>query len=83
MIVRRMLRALVIVAAERFVAVVPEHMERAGHAEMHEQHVAGGEIGEEIFGAPAEPGHGLAFETVREVLAAAASADRRGALRPW
>ena len=27
---------------------------------MHQQHVAGGQIGHQIFGAAAEPGHGLA-----------------------
>ena len=36
---------------------------------MHEQNVAGGEVGEEILGAPAEAGHGLAFEALREILA--------------
>ena len=35
---------------------------RAGHPQMHQQHVAGGEVGHQIFGAAAETGHGLAFE---------------------
>jgi hypothetical protein len=35
---------------------------------MHQQHLAGGEIGEQILGAPAEPGDGLAFEALHEIL---------------
>ncbi len=29
---------------------------------MHQEHVARGQVGHQIFGAPAEAGHGLAFE---------------------
>ena len=29
---------------------------------MHQQHVAGAEIRHQVFGAAAEPGHGLAFQ---------------------
>ena len=43
------------------------HAERAGHAEMHQQHVARAEIRREIFGAAAEPGDGLAFEPLGEI----------------
>jgi demethylmenaquinone methyltransferase / 2-methoxy-6-polyprenyl-1,4-benzoquinol methylase len=35
---------------------------------MHDQDVAGREVGEEIFRPPAEAGHGLAFEPMREIL---------------
>ena len=35
---------------------------------MHQQHVAGGEIGHQIFGAAAEPGHGLALEPRDKIL---------------
>ena len=49
---------------------------------MHQQHVAGRQIGQQIFGAPAEAGDGLACEPLGEILSAAASADRRGAPRP-
>ncbi len=35
---------------------------------MHQQHVTGGKIGEEIFGAPAQPFHRLALEPGDEVL---------------
>ncbi len=38
------------------------HPERTGHAQMHQQHVAGGEIGHQIFGATAEARHNLAFQ---------------------
>ena len=35
---------------------------------MHEQHVAGRKIGEQIFGPPAEAGHGLALESLGKIL---------------
>ena len=35
---------------------------------MHHQHVAGGEVGEQIFGTPAEPLDPLAFRASDEVL---------------
>ena len=69
MVVRQVLGAVVIIGAGR------RHRrsslldaERARHAEMHHQHVAGRQVGEQIFGAAAEPGHGLAFEPLREIL---------------
>ena len=69
-IVGGVLRALVIVAAQRLIALaVPaKDMERARHAEMHEQHVAGRQIGQQIFGPPAEAGDGVAFEAAGEIL---------------
>lgn len=39
-----------------------DHPERTGHAEMHQEHVAGSKIGHQIFGAAAEAGHNLAFQ---------------------
>ena len=57
--------------------------ERARHAEMHHQHVAGRQVGEQIFGAPAEPLDRLALRAGRRNPSAAASAGRRGAPRPW
>ena len=54
--------------ARRFLVRVLEDAERTGHAQMHQEHVAGGEIGHQVFGAAAETGHGLAFETRDEVL---------------
>ena len=59
-----------------------QHAERARHAEMHQQHVAGGEIGEQILGAPAEPARRSGPRAARRNPSAAASADRRGAPRP-
>ena len=41
---------------------------RARHAEVHQQHVAGGKIGEQVFGAAAEALDGLAGEPLLEVL---------------
>ena len=35
---------------------------------MHQQHVAGAEIGHQIFGAAAEPGHGLTFQPGDKIL---------------
>ncbi len=51
----------------RLRGLVLDDAERAGHAEMHQQHVAGGKIGHQIFGAAAEPGHGLAFEARHKI----------------
>ena len=88
-VVRDVLFALVIIAAELLVVFLKD-MKRAGHAEMHDQHVAGRQIGEQIFGAPADAGDGLALEPLREILRqrpaqiAAANLDLDEALRlPW
>ena len=35
---------------------------------MHDEHVARGQIGKEIFGAAAEAGHRLAFQPLGEIL---------------
>ncbi len=66
-IVGDVLAPLVIIAADRFVRFVKD-MKRAGHAEMHDQHVAGRQIGKQIFGAPTETGHRRAFEPPRKIL---------------
>ena len=68
-IVGRMLRAFVIDSG-RAPCRRPsaKHVKRAGHAEMHEQHIAGREIGEQIFRPSAEAGHGLALEAWRKIL---------------
>ena len=65
--VRGQLAALVIVAAGHRIAAV-EHVERAGHAEMHQQHLARRQIREQIFGAAAEPADGVAFDALDEIL---------------
>ena len=36
--------------------------------QVHQQHVAGAEIGQEIFGAAAKPGHGLSLQPGNEVV---------------
>ena len=66
-VVGKMLRTRVVKPAGHSADPVPQHAERARHAEMHQQHVAGGEIGEQVFGAPAEPLDGLAFEPRLEI----------------
>ena len=35
---------------------------------MHDKHVAGRKVDEQIFGAPADAGHGFALEPLREIL---------------
>ena len=35
---------------------------------MHQQHVAGDEVGHQVFGAAAEPGHGLALQAGGKIL---------------
>ena len=67
-VVGDVLGALVIIGARRVLALTLENMERARHAEMHHQHVAGRQIGEQIFGPPAHAGHGCAFEALGEIL---------------
>src|ERR1700685_1011644 len=67
MIVRCVLRALVIIATEMLI-VLAKDMKRAGHAEMHEKNIAGGQIGEQIFGPPADATDGLALEALRKIL---------------
>ena len=83
MVVRRMLLALVIVARQLLAAGFTKHMKRAGHAEMHEQHVAGRKIGEQIFRPPAEAGHGLALQALREILRQRPAQIAAMHARPW
>ena len=40
--------------------------ETAAHTKMHDQHLAGRKVGEEIFGAPAEAFNALPFKTRAE-----------------
>ena len=62
MVVRQVLGAVVIIRARRRPSpAVALDAERARHAEMHHQHVAGRQIGQQIFRAPAEPADGLAL----------------------
>src|SRR5690242_3917568 len=51
-----------------FLFVIIEDAKRSGHAEMHQQHVAGAKIGKKIFGAAAEAIHGLALEPGHKIL---------------
>src|SRR6185312_3591909 len=62
-----LLARVVKVAGRLLLARLPD-AERAGHAQMHQQHVARGEIGQEVFGPPAEPGHGLALQAGGKIL---------------
>ncbi len=47
--------------------IVVAHAERAGHAEMHQQHVPGSKVRRQVFGAAANTRNGLAFQPLREV----------------
>ena len=67
-VMRAIVVARMMELAGRLRALVLDDAERAGHAQMHQQHVAGGEIGHQIFGAAAETGHGLAFEARHKIL---------------
>ena len=53
--------------ARRGVATVFQHAKRAGHAQMHQEHVAGAKIRHQIFGAAAKAGHRLALEPGNKV----------------
>jgi hypothetical protein len=54
--------------AGRYRLILVADAERAGHAEVHEQNVTGGEVDREIFRAAADAEHGLALDPPREVL---------------
>ena len=73
MIVGGVLRLRMMIFAGHARAAVMGHAnvmgdaERSRHAQMHQQHIAGGEIDQEIFGTAADPGDGLALQPCREV----------------
>src|SRR6266566_2039208 len=54
-VVGGVLRALVVVAPRCGFSAAPGDAKRSRHAEVHHQHVAGGKVGQQIFGAAAEP----------------------------
>src|ERR1700743_2063712 len=62
MVMGAVLVARVVKLAGRMRLALPEHAERAGHAEMHQKHIARGKISHQIFGATAKAGHDLALE---------------------
>ena len=66
-VVGDMFFALMVIAAELPVFFA-KNMKRSGHTEMHQQHVAGGQICEQIFGAPADTRDGPAVEPLRKIL---------------
>ena len=68
MVVRPRLRARVVEAARRLRLALAAHAERAGHAEMHHQHVARGEFGKQIFRPPRERGDGRPFQPPGEIV---------------
>ena len=67
-IVGRVPRPFVVIAAERVFAAAAKNVQRARHAKVHDEHVAGLKIDEKIFRPPADGGHVLAFEPPREIL---------------
>ena len=61
--------AMLVVELARASSVAPfGDQEAAGHAEMHDEHLAGREVGEEVFGPAAERRDRLALEALREAL---------------
>ena len=66
-VVRPVVRARMVEVARRLVALPLGHPERAGHAEMHQQHVAGGEVGEQVFRPPPEPGDAAPLQPLDEL----------------
>ena len=67
MVMLQMPRSFVMIAGGRLLVAAAEDVKRAGHAEMHQQHLAGGQVGEQILGAPPEPGAGRSFDALHEV----------------
>ena len=68
MIVRRELAARVMEFAGALLVAAVQHAERARHAEMHQQHLAGRQVGEQILRAPVQALDGRALEPLVEVL---------------
>ena len=67
-VVRDGLCFLVMVSGDLALAAIAADAERARHAEMHHQHVARRQIGQQIFRAPPEPFDGLTFQALFEAL---------------
>src|SRR5215472_13404328 len=75
-------RARMMEFARRPLLAVMAHSERARHAEVHEQHVAGGKVRREVFGAAADARDGLAFEPLHEVARQLRGQARAARFRP-
>ncbi len=60
-------RACMVERARHRSGIVVAHAERAGHAEMHQQHVPGSKVRRQVFGAAADARNGLAFQPLGEV----------------
>src|SRR3974390_2087218 len=67
MVMREMSWPRVIIPARRMRAALLRNVKRAGHAEVHDQHFARREIGEQIFCAPVEPLNALALQALHEI----------------
>ena len=68
MVVRAIPVARMMEFARRLAVPVLDDAERARHTQMHQQHIARGEVGHQIFGSPSEPGHGLAGQPRDKIL---------------
>ena len=77
MIVRRELAARVMEFAGALLVAAVQHAERARHAEMHQQHLAGRQVREQILGAPVQALDARALEPLVEVLR-----KRKAQIRP-
>src|ERR1700716_3863551 len=68
MIVRAILSSRVVECARRVLFSVLDDAERARHAQMHQEYVARGKIGQQVFGATAETRHDLTLEPRDKIL---------------
>src|SRR5260370_28755171 len=68
MIMRAILIARMMKFARGVLFIVLDDAERARHAQMHQEHVARGQIGQQVFGAAAETRHGLARKPPDKIL---------------
>ena len=68
MIVGAIFSSRMVKLARRMAVIIVNDAERSGHAEMHQEHVAGGEVGHQIFGASAQTGHGLTLQPRDKIL---------------
>ena len=67
MVMRSALAPRVVIGAGDRRLAVGFDPEGAGHAEMHDEHLAAVEIGEQIFGPPAEADNTVALQPLREI----------------
>ena len=67
MVMRAILNSGMMEFARGFLFVVLDHAERARHAQMHQQDVAGGKVRQKVFGAATKARHRLSGQSGREI----------------